>query len=93
MFRNGPWSYRAGPNTLGIGVDNMALLRQGVGVDMPNYGPRYSPQKSMVPLAGAQQFPIVQSLPAIGIRANGAYVSGAMQLQALVDFNKDNKLS
>lgn len=92
MGINGPYNYRAGPNTLGIGVDNLALERQGVGIDMPIYGPRYNVRGSFAPLMGGAQFPIVQELPHVGLRANGVYLSGTLALQALTDYNKANNL-
>ena len=88
MNRNGPWNYVAGPSTLGIGVENLALVQQGVAVTMPHYGPRYNVRGSFMPLEGAGQFPLQQSVPMVGLRANGAYLSGAMALEALTDYNR-----
>ena len=92
MAMNGPYNYRAGPNTLGIGVDNMALERQPIAVDMPIYGPRYNVQKSFAPLMGGAQFPLAVSVPNVGLRANGVYMSGQLALAALTDFNKANNM-
>lgn len=92
MGMNGPYNYRAGPNTLGIGVENMALVRPPITVDPPIYGPRYNVRNSFSPLVGAAQFPFVQSVPFVGLRGHGVYLSGDMALQALTDFNKSNKM-
>lgn len=93
MGMNGPYNYRAGPNTLGIGVENMALERQPIAVDFSTYGPRYNVRGDFAPFLGAGQFPLAPSVPAVSLRANGVYLSGDMALQALTDFNKANKLA
>lgn len=87
-----PYRYRAGPDTLGIGVDNMALERNPIAVDYSTYGPRYNVQRDFAPFLGAAQFPIAPQVPKVGLRANGVYMSGDLALQALTDFNKANKL-
>lgn len=87
---NSPYSYRAGPNTLGIGVENMALLRPGVAVDQPNYGPRYEVRGSINPFMGGAFYPVAPHGPYISLRADGVYLSGQMALQALADFEKAN---
>lgn len=92
MSMNGPYDYIPGPNTLGIGVDNMALVRRPIAVDMPNYGPRYNVTRSFAPLTGGAQFPLAVSGPMVDLRANGVYISGDMALAALTDFNKENNL-
>lgn len=92
MGMNGPYNYIPGPNTLGIGVDNMALVRQPIAVDMPIYGQRYNVHKSFAPLHGGAQFPLAVSVPNVGLRANGVYLSGDMALSALTDFNKANNM-
>ena len=83
-----PYSYRAGPDRLGIGVDNMALVRPGIGIDEPVYGPRYNVRRSFEPFRGAAQFPLAVSGPATDLRASGVYMSGDMALAALADFQK-----
>jgi hypothetical protein len=87
MLRNGPYEYIPGPNTLGIGIDNFALVRPGIATDEPNYGPRYNVRKSFAPLRGASQFPVNVSGPKNDLRHNGVYLSGDVALQALADFN------
>ena len=93
MAMNGPYNYRAGPSTLGIGVDNMALLRQPIAVDFSTYGPRYNVRGDFGPFQGAGQFPLAPAVPFVGLRANGVYLSGELALQNLTDFNKANNLS
>jgi hypothetical protein len=83
-----PYKYKAGPNTLGVGVENYALERPGIAIDSPIYGPRYNVQRDFAPFLGAAQFPINTYGPEIDLRANGVYMSGTMALQALADFNK-----
>lgn len=92
MGMNGPYNYRAGPERLGIGVDNMALERQPIAVDAPNYGPRYNVHGSFSPLAGAAQFPYAPIGPMVSTKGHGVYMSGDMALDALTNFNKANKL-
>lgn len=91
--RVGPYNYRAGPNSLGIGVDNMAFASYAIATDMPNYGPRYNVRKSFSPLTGGEQFPLSRFGPTNSLRANGVYMSGDLALQMLTQFNKDNNLS
>jgi len=93
MYKNGPYEYVAGPNTLGIGADNLALVRPPITVDPPIYGPRYNVRQSFAPLMGAAQFPLDVSVPRVGLRGNGVYMSGAMALSALTEYNKANNLS
>lgn len=88
-----PYTYRAGPDRLGIGVDNMALNRNPIAVDFNTYGPRYNVQRDFAPLRGAAQFPLYVSGPMNDLRANGVYLSGSLALQALTDYNKANKLA
>jgi hypothetical protein len=90
---NGPYRYRAGPDRLGIGVDNMALERPPIASDFSTYGPRYNVRGDFAPFRGAAQFPLAPLVPNVGLRANGVYLSGDMALQALTDFNKANKLT
>ena len=92
IVRSGPYSYRAGSSTLGIGSDNYALERPGIPIDSPIYGPRYNVHGSFNPLTGASQFPLQVSVPRNDIRAGGVYLSGSMALSALTDFNRANKL-
>lgn len=87
MITNGPYTYIPGPNTLGIGIDNFALIRPGIATDEPNYGPRYNVRLSIAPCEGGQQFPLAPNGPSNDIRHNGVYLSGDMALQALADFN------
>lgn len=84
----GPYQYRFGPNTLGIGVDNMALERPGIAIDNPNYGSRYAVLASFSPCEGGQQFPLTNIGPTNDLRHNGVYMSGDLALMALADFNK-----
>jgi hypothetical protein len=81
---NGPYRYRAGPNTLGIGVENLALEQPGRAVDADFYSPRYN-----VRGAFSTHFPTVpntgQFLPDYDLRANGVYLSnGSPELQGLI---------
>lgn len=86
-----PYRYRAGPSTLGIGVDNMALERNPIAVDFNRYGPRYNVQRDFAPFLGASQFPTAVYGPKNDLRANGVYLAGDLALQALTDFNKRTK--
>ena len=88
----GPYAYIAGPDTLGIGVDNLAFMRPDFPIDMPIYGHRYNVRESFAPLRGAGNFPLANIGPTTDIRANGVYMSGNLALQVLTQFNKDNNL-
>lgn len=88
----GPYVYRAGPDTLGIGADNMALVSCKIAVNEPNYGPRYNVRGSFSPLTGGEQYPLSNVGPTNSLKANGAYLSGDFALQQLTQFNKDNNL-
>lgn len=83
----GNYRYRAGPNTLGIGVENLALEQPGRAVDQDFYSPRYNVKGSLY-----THFPTVpnigQSLPAYDLRADGVYLSGAIAMQSLIDMQK-----
>lgn len=89
MIPHGPYSYIPGPNTLGIGIDNLALQRPGIPIDEPIYGERYNVRMSLSPLCGAMQYPLAPSGPSNSLRQNGVYISGDMALQALADFEKE----
>jgi len=90
---NGPYAYIAGPDTLGIGVDNLAFVRPGYPVDEPIYGHRYNVQRVFAPFLGAAQFPLANIGPTTDLRAGGVYLSGGLALQVLTEYNKDNNLS
>lgn len=93
MGMNGPYNYRAGPNTLGIGVDNLALERQPIAIDFNFNSPRYNVRSAFAPFEGAGQFPLTNIGPVTDIRANGVYLSGSLALQALTDFKKSNNIA
>lgn len=88
----GPYNYVTGPSTLGIGVDNLALVQPGIAATPPIYGKRYNVQGSFAPLTGAAQFPLNFERPLSSLRQNGVYLSGDMALDVLTQFNRDNKL-
>lgn len=88
MIENGPYTYIPGPNTIGIGIDNFALVRPGIAIDEPIYGPRYNVRMSFAPAEGGQQFPLAPSGPSNDLRHNGVYLSGDVALQQLTEFNK-----
>jgi hypothetical protein len=83
---NGPYGYRAGPDRLGIGTENLALVLPGVPVQASWYDPsrdvRRSPQ-----LGFATQAQDGQSLPDYDLRQGGVYLSGAWELSGLVDMS------
>ena len=89
----GPYSYRVGPNTLGIGVDNIAFADYRIATDEPIYGPRYNVHRSFSPCDAAAQFPLAASGPHIDLKADGVYMNGSIAMQMLTQFNKSNNLS
>jgi hypothetical protein len=84
------YGYIPGPNTLGIGVDNFALQLPYTNPMWSIYGPRYNVQRDLAPLTGGYQ-KLAQDLPNVDLRADGVYLSGQIALQALSDFNNQNK--
>jgi len=93
-IQNGPYFYHVGPNTLGIGIDNMALIRPHIPVDpYQAVGPRYNVRRAFSALLGGGQFPLAVFAPTVDIKANGVYLSGTIQLQALSNFNAQNNLT
>lgn len=82
------YNYVFGPNTLGIGVGNAALVRpQPPLVGGQPYGPKYNVHKSINTFAPAGTNPGPLPLgPQVDLRANGVYLSGDMALMALADF-------
>lgn len=80
----GRYNYAPGPSTLGIGVENMALVQPGRAVDADLYSPRYNVRRDL-----SVGFPTVpntgQRLPDYDLRADGVYLSGAVKLTPLVD--------
>ena len=84
VVTNAMYSYAAGPSNLGVGVLNLALERPEIPLDFNFYAPRYDIKKSLGPLEGASQFPLVPSGTAIDLRANGVYLMGpGIQLNPL----------
>lgn len=80
---NGPYRYRAGPNTLGIGTENLALEQPGRAIDQDFNSARYNIRKEF-----KTQFPTFpnmgQALPSVDLRASGVYLSGDLELAALI---------
>lgn len=86
-----PYSYVFGPDTLGIGVENAALVRPMLPVPGGGrYGPKYNIHASLNAFEGAGQFPVAISGPMTDTKANGVYMSGQLALAALADLNKSN---
>lgn len=81
---NGPYRYRQGPATLGIGVENMALEQPLRAIDQDFNSARYNIRGAL-----STKFPTFpntgQFLPNNDLRANGVYLSGAVDLQPLID--------
>ncbi len=84
----GKYRYRAGPNTLGIGVENLALEQPGRTVDADFYSPRYNVRGTLAPLAPGyvQLEPFV---PDNSLRGNGVYLSGDFALTGLMTENNN----
>lgn len=87
---NGPYRYDAGPNTLGVGVENLALVQPGRAIDSDYNSPRYNVQRNFD--LGFQTVPNTgQRLPDYSLRGNGVYLSGTLELQGLIaDYNAGN---
>lgn len=81
--RVGIYDYMVGPNTLGIGMDNLAFADYNIAIDEPIYGPRYNVQRSFAALMGGAQFPLAKSGPQFDLRANGVYMASELNLGML----------
>lgn len=80
----GGYQYRAGPNTLGIGVENLALEQPGRTVDQDFWSARYNVRRSISPRFDT--FPNTgQYLPSYDLRASGVYLSGEVQLNGVIE--------
>lgn len=86
------YRYVFGPNTLGIGVENAALVRPmpPIAGGQP-YGIKYNILGSIKTHEQAAQFPLAKFGPDVDLRANGVYLSGQIDLMALADFQKKAK--
>lgn len=87
-----PYQYIPGPSTLGIGVENMALVRP-----MPPiyggfpYGPKYNVRGGISPFEGAAAIS-PKFGPTADLRANGVYLTrGQIALAALADLQEKAK--
>jgi len=87
------YRYIATPNTLGIGVDNLAFVRPPIATDFNYDSRRYNVRADIMPLEGAGQFPLYNIGPMTDLRANGVYLSGQLALGALTDFKRANNLA
>ena len=81
----GRYSYRPGPVGLGVGVTNMALEQPGRAIDADFYSPRYNVRGSLNPAMPAIPNTGVISVPYYDLRQNGVYLSGAIDLQSLIE--------
>lgn len=90
IVKSGFYDYKIGPNTLGIGVDNLAFADYKIAINEPIYGPRYNVKRSFAALDGAAQFPLAPSGPAIDLRANGVYMGGNLALGMLTQMLSNN---
>lgn len=85
-LKNGPYKYKPGYNTLGIGADNMALVSPGFPQLSNFYSPKYLVQGDLKPFAPGYA-KTTQEMPDTSLKANGAYLSGEIALAALSEFN------
>jgi hypothetical protein len=86
-----PYSFRAGPVALGIGVENMALIQPGLAQFSNYYGARYNVRSNVDVSAPAFVKTTVEG-PAVALRGNGVYMSdGDIALQSLIEFNRGQK--
>jgi len=84
----GPYRYIPGPDTLGIGVENMALAQPGLAQFSNYWSPRYNVRGDLGPYAPAFIQTAVEG-PSVSLRGNGVYLSdGDVALQSLIEFNK-----
>jgi len=84
---NGPYRYRLGAHCLGEGADVYALEQpQSLPIGYQHYGPRYNIRRTLSPNTGGYVGPDFQSGPLVDLKANGVFLSGALSLQALADY-------
>lgn len=84
---NGPYRYRAGPNTLGIGIENLALVVPGLPVQAGPYSPSRDVRRSMQIGFATVANPNQPSVPIYDLRQNGLFLTGAWELSGLVDMS------
>lgn len=83
-IENGPYRYRAGPNTLGVGVENLALVQPGIADSWNFNSPRYNVRNQMDLRLPTLPNPGVK-VPNYDLRADGVYLSGQYTLTGLVE--------
>lgn len=74
-------------DNLGVGVDNLALLKPQTNARLDLTGAGRPVMRSLNPLEGPQ----LRASPvttAVSLRGNGVYLTGMFVLNALMDFNK-----
>lgn len=77
-----PYFYVQGPVNLGVGVDNVGLVRPHDPIPSGSYRPRYMVHRNM-DLVFPGALTEAQSLPTVDIKANGAYLAGTWGLDPL----------
>jgi hypothetical protein len=87
---NGPYRYREGPATLGVGVENLALVVPGPAPAMDFHSPRYDPRRSIDVAASTYAQTDVISLPFYDLRQRGLFLTGGIDLSGLIEMEKQN---
>lgn len=79
----GPFRYRAGPDNLGIGVNNLALVVNGQGVNYTNSGYKNDIRRQLDVLS--PNVVTFQVLPDFDLRQSGLFISGNWSMEGLVN--------
>lgn len=79
----GPFRYRVGPDNLGIGVNNLALVVNGQGVNYSNVGRQNDIRAQMDVLS--PNVLTYQVLPDFDLRQSGLFISGNWSMEGFVD--------
>jgi hypothetical protein len=85
---NGPFQYRAGPSTLGVGSENLALVAPGPPPMMNFQSPRYDPRRSIDVKFNTFPQDGTGKLPYYDYRHNGVYMHGEFNLTGLIEGGK-----
>lgn len=79
---------KTGSASLGVGVSDLAFLRPQTLPLVSNYGAGFVPRHSINALSMTPYGYAMPSTVKVGLRGNGSYVSGQLQLSPLTDFQK-----
>lgn len=89
-FWKPPYKFRWTPDNRGIGTDALAFEQPGIAIQQNFNLPRYNVRGEIGPYEGGY-VKLAQDVPSVSLRGDGVYLAGDLQLQALVDFERQAK--